>query len=136
MEVQDWCNKNKMVINPTKTKSMLIGSRQKLQQIHNCLDVCIDDKQIQQETEHKLLGVTIDHNLAWHSHVEVTCKTLARKLFLLSRLKGIVNTHAKLLFFNAHIKPHFDYVSNIWDCCSERLFARLNSLYRLSLIHI
>ena len=34
------------------------------------------------------------------------------------------------LFFNAHIKPHIDYASVVWDGCSDVLKKRLNSLHR------
>ena len=34
------------------------------------------------------------------------------------------------LFFNAHIKPHTDCASVLWDECSDVLRKRLNSLHR------
>ena len=34
------------------------------------------------------------------------------------------------MFFMAHIQPHFDYASTIWDGCSEANFKRINSLHR------
>ena len=35
-----------------------------------------------------------------------------------------------LVFFNAHIKPHIDYASVVWDGCRDVLKKRLNSLHR------
>ena len=34
------------------------------------------------------------------------------------------------LFFNAHIKPHIDYASVVWDGYSDVLKKRLNYLHR------
>ena len=34
------------------------------------------------------------------------------------------------LFFSAHIKPHTDYASVVWDGCSDVLKKRLNSQHR------
>ena len=57
------------------------------------------------------------------------CKTVSRRVFLLSKLRYIVNIDTRKLFFNAHIKPHTDYASVVWDGCSD-LKKILNSLHR------
>jgi hypothetical protein len=44
--------------------------------------------------------------------------------------KRIIDLPTKKLFYNAYIKPHFDYSSPIWDGCCENHFKRLNSLHR------
>ena len=58
------------------------------------------------------------------------CKTVSRRVFLLSKIRHIVDVDTKKLFFNAYIKLHIDYV---WDGCSDVLNnnkRRLNSLHR------
>ena len=49
---------------------------------------------------------------------------------LLSKLRYIVDIDTRKLFFNAHIKPHIDYASVVWERCSGVLKKRLNSLRR------
>ena len=58
------------------------------------------------------------------------CETVSRRVFLLSKLKNIVDADTRKLFFNAHIKPRIDYASVVWDGCSDVLKKRLNSLHR------
>ena len=58
------------------------------------------------------------------------CKTVSRRVFLPSKLRYIVDIDTRKLFFNAHIKPHIDYASVVWDGCSDVLKKRLNSLHR------
>ena len=58
------------------------------------------------------------------------CKIVSRRVFLLSKLKYIVDIDTRKLFFNAHIKPHIDYASVVWDGCSDVLKKRLNYLHR------
>ncbi len=64
------------------------------------------------------------------SHINNVCKTVSRRIFLLSKLKYIVDIDTRKLFFNAHIKPHIDYASVEWEGCSDALEKRLNSLHR------
>ena len=58
------------------------------------------------------------------------CKTVSIRVFLLSKLRYIVDIDTRKLFFSAHIKPHIDYASVVWDGCSDVLKKRLNSLHR------
>ena len=39
--------------------------------------------------------------------------------FLLSQLQYMINSDTRQLFYNAHIKPHIDYASVVWDGCGE-----------------
>ena len=48
---------------------MLIGSRQKLSTLSESLDLPIDNIPIKQESTSKSLGIFIDDNMAWHSHI-------------------------------------------------------------------
>ena len=80
-------------------------------------------------SEHRLLGITIDNKLRWDSHINNVCKTISRRVFLLSKLRYIVDIDTRKLFFNARIKPHIDYASVVWDGISDVLRKRLNSLH-------
>ena len=104
----NWCGNNHMVINSIKTKSMTIATRQKLQLSPLPLDLVLNGAKIDQVSEHRLLGITTDSKLRWDSHTGNVCNTVSRRVFLLSKLRYIVDIDTKNLFFNAHIKPHID----------------------------
>ena len=107
-----------MVINPIKTKSMTTATRQKHQLSSLPLDLVLRWAKIHQVSEHCLLGITIDNKIRWDSHTEV-CKTFSRRVFLLSKLRYMVNIDSRKLFSNAHIKAHIDYV----NIDSRKLFS-------------
>ena len=129
-QVSNWCDNNHMVINPIKTKSMTIATRQKHQLSPLPLDLVLNGVKIDQVSEHRLLGITIDNKLRWDSHTNNVCKTVSRRVFLLSKLRYIVDIDTRKLFFNARIKPHIDYASVVWGGCSDVFDKRLNSLHR------
>ena len=62
-QVSSWCDNNHMVINPIKTKSMTIATRQKHQLSPLPLDFVLNGAKIDQVSEHCLLGITIDNKL-------------------------------------------------------------------------
>lgn len=137
LDVQNWCNKNKMVLNPAKTKSMVITTRQKHQKRPLVIDLQINATPISQVNEHKVLGVIIDDELSWHCHVKKVTKAVSRNLFLLKQLKQFVGLEARKIFFYAHCLSHFNYASSIWCMASENTLKHLNSLHRraIKLIH-
>ena len=98
-----------MVTNPIKTKSMTIATRQKHQLSPLPLVLVLRGVKIDQVSEHRLLGVAIDNKLRWDSHTDNVCKTVSRRVFLLSKLRYIVDIDIRKLFLNAYIKPHIDY---------------------------
>ena len=130
--ITEWCSANQMILHPDKTKSMLVASRQKHQLKALKLHLNVQDKPIQQVNEHKVLGVTIDDRLSWQSHIEATCKSLAKKLYLMSKLSQLIDKSALKVFFHAHIEPIVDYASSLWDDTPEAHLKKLNSLYRRS----
>ena len=58
------------------------------------------------------------------------CTTVFKRVFLLSKLRYIVDINTRKLFFNAHIKPHIDYASVVWDRCSDVFKKKSNSLHK------
>ena len=87
---------------------------------------------VEQVAEHRLLGIIIGNKLRWDTQTDTLCKTLSKRVFLLSKLKYLVDTDTSKFFFNAHIKSHIDYASVVWDGCSDALKKRLNYLLRRS----
>ena len=110
-QVSSLCDNNHMVINPIKTMSMTIATRQKHQLSSLLLDLALNGEKIYQVSENRLLCITIDNKLRWDSHINNVCKTVSSRVFFLSKLRCIVYIDTRKLFFNAHIKPHIDYAS-------------------------
>ena len=78
--VDKWCEDTCMFINSNKTKCMIIGTRQHIlfQQHESCLTICSDI--LQNTSCEKLLGIKIDPQLNWASHVDVCSKTFITNL--------------------------------------------------------
>ena len=120
-----------MLINPVKTKSMEITTLQKHQLPDLSLRLSLDGQNIQTVTEHRLLGLIVDNKFRWQAQIEHVCKSMSKKLFLLSQLQNIINIDTRKLFYNAHIKPHIDYASVVRDGCGEVHLKKPNSLHRV-----
>ena len=73
-----------MVVQPGKTKSMVLASRQKHQLKPLILNLTLGTNIIEQVCEHRVLGITIFEELKWQPHIDNICKQVARNLFFAS----------------------------------------------------
>ena len=121
-----------MSLNPSKTKYMIITTRQKRKLLHSpSAHLSVGNQQITEVNDHKVLGVTIDNNLTWGPHIRDLCKTSAKKkVYQTAKMKHFRSFHARKTFFQAHIQSGIDYASTLWDSASDSLQKPLKSLHR------
>ena len=123
-DVSKWCDQNRIVVHPGKTKSMVLTSRQKHQLKPLILNPTLGTNITEHVREHRVLGITIDEELKWQRHIDNICKQVARNLFLLGQLRKYVDTDCRKLFFNAHLMAHINYASSEWSNASEVHFKK------------
>ena len=99
-----WCNVNHTLIHPVKTNSMIITTRQKYQLSDLLVWLSLDGQNIFNVTEHRQLGLIVNNKFRWQAQIEHICKSMSKKLFLLSQLQHIININTRKFFHNAHIK--------------------------------
>ena len=80
--LEKWFYRNCMVLNPSKCFYMCLGSKSDIN------DFILEDRtKILPKLEHEVLGITIDTNLNFYSHLKQLCiKEVANKLNALSRI--------------------------------------------------
>lgn len=132
-EILNWCSHNQMVLNPEKTKCMVVTTRQKHQIQKLSLDLVLQNQPIEQVSEHRHLGVILDDRLSWQKHINTLSKSAARNVYLLSRLTHVANYEACFFFFHAHIMSLINYASNIWDNCDKIHISKLCSVHKRAL---
>ena len=64
------CDQNRMVVHPHKTKYMVLTTRQKHQRRPLTFNLTLGKSPVQQVREHRVLGIIIDAELKWHSHID------------------------------------------------------------------
>ncbi len=107
-----WCTVNNMLINPSKSKCMLIGSKQNIRTKE--LRLKFNNMFIENVENHMILGFNVDKHLTWKLHIDKTCSKLNRKIMLLRRISYYLTFEMKQLFYNSYILTSFDYCCTIW----------------------
>ena len=129
--ISNWCSSNQMSLHLGKTKSMLVTTHQKRSKmVRKSLSINHSGNNIDCVPSHKLLGVTVQHNLSWKDHCDEICAKVRKSLYLLRKLKHILPYSAKLQFYNSFILPHFDYCSTVWFTGKYNAIKPLNILLK------
>ena len=83
-DIQKWVNENDMKINEEKTKQMVISFNKPYPQF---APIIINGKTIERINSTKLLGLIVQNNLKWDTHVDKIVTKANIKLHFLRRLK-------------------------------------------------
>ena len=89
---------------------MLISNRQRRNTItkNNWL-LSFNDIELQIIRCEKKLGI----HLEWNNHFQHVCKKISSSLWLFSQIRSYVSQQDRVLYYNAYIKPHFEYCFTI-----------------------
>ena len=109
-KVATWLNSNRLTLNVKKSTYQLFS-------IHSRLpDICINigGSLLGRSQSFKYLGVTIDENLKWSTHIKNVENTVARNIGIIGRSQFMLDSQYLLLLYNALILPFFNYCLQIW----------------------
>ena len=127
-KVAQWTIDNKMVLNESKTKTMLVaGKRLHKKMSSTSLTVHVKSVELEQVQSHKLLGVIIDTQLNFNEHIDNLCKKLTQRIAVLKKIRRHLPLDQRILYCNAMIKQTMMYGSSVWVSTSV---DNLNKVFR------
>ena len=116
-----------MKIHFSKTTCMLVANKQRLN-LSRKLNIQLHENCIQNVSKQKLLGIYIDENVSWSSHIDHLCSIIASKISLLRQLSEYVPAETQKMFYQGYILPLIDYGTVTWGSATGRHIERLSKL--------
>ena len=86
--ISKWYKDNFLKGNYDKYNLMLLGRKNKKNEDSPSINVKIDDQVIKSSPDLKLLGVTLDDELSFSTHISDICKMASKKVGVLVRLRN------------------------------------------------
>ena len=81
----------------------------------------------------EFLGITLDRNMNFHTHIKNICRKAGQKLSALLRISLYLDQRGKVLLSKSMIKPQFNYCPLVWMFCSRQSNNLINKVHERGL---
>ena len=151
--VATYFRKNRLSINPNKTKFIIFSTNLKISIGDNCITLNNNnlndlnnpiylsklDRVLASDSVPaiKYLGVFIDPYFNMNFHAQALCKKISSALYFLRNAKNILDQKALTSVYYALIHSHIIYAIQIWSICNKTLINKIFSLQKraIRIIH-
>ena len=121
-----WFENNYMKLNESKCHFLFSGSPEHLW-------IKVGNEQIWESQSEKLLGMLVDKNLNFESHLKTLCKKVNQKISALARIAGILPFQKRHILLKTFIESQFSYCPLIWMFCSASMNNKINRIHERAL---
>ena len=123
-KINDWAKKWKVDFNPVKTELITISNKR----LPETRPLSFGDRTLSNVTEHKHLGVILQNNCKWESHINFIISKARLQVACLRSFKYKLSRKTLEIMYKAFILPHFDYADTVWDNCNTSQSDELEKL--------
>ena len=116
-KVNTWLKLNKLSINVNKTKFMFFTKRRHL----TPLQFSMNNRSIDVVQHFNYLGIMLDENMSWKTHIAMVSKKLSQINGILHRLKYYFPQNILITLYKSLFTPHINYGSLLWGQAGENL---------------
>lgn len=123
--IVNWSEQNTLVLNPDKTKYMLLGTAKQVNKIERENPVInVRGKKIERVSEARNLGVIFDENLRFEKYINNTIANCFYRLKLLYRIRPYLSTELRIKLCETLVLSKFNYADAVYG---PRLLSRSKS---------
>ena len=121
----NWSVRWKVDFNPLKTELMTFCNKRQ----PDTLPLLFGQQTLNPSYMHKHLGVILQNNCKWDSHIEALIIKTRLLVACLRSYKYQFSRKTLNTIYTSFILPHFEYADVLWDNCTDGLSDELESLH-------
>ena len=123
-KVYNWLCSNKLTLNISKSKCMIITRKRNILP----MSIKIDNIELEQCQSYKYLGVIFDKDLSWKQHIEHICGKITKTVSSLALLRHRTSISVLREVFYALINSYLKYGIIVWGNAAEIILHPLKVL--------
>lgn len=127
-KVAMWFCENQLLINPDKTKFLLVGTRQLMQSLPTKITLNFLGKILEPVTSVRDLGVIIDSHLTYDAHISMVVSSCMAKLCQINRVRNSFDNSTLSLIISALVFSKLFYCSTVWCNTSDTNIKKLQKV--------
>uniref|UniRef100_A0A3P9HG26 ribonuclease H n=1 Tax=Oryzias latipes TaxID=8090 RepID=A0A3P9HG26_ORYLA len=129
-KVSEWLQKSQLILNVSKTVCMYFSKSSTNQ---DTPPVLINGTAIQSVSEYKYLGITIDTQLTFKSHIKKVVNSIKFNLSNFRHLRNNLTLEAAKLYYNAMIVSQMTYCMTSWASACRTILKPLQTVHKPAL---
>ena len=133
-DVDEWCCANKLSLNPSKSNFLVIPPR--LRKPPPYISLKLNNVELNPCENVKYLGVQIDSQLIFNSHIRMIENKISRSIGIIIKLKSFLPPSALLKLYYALVHPHLLHGLLVWGTTYTSYLAKLCTLQNKVVRHI
>ena len=123
----EWFEANYMKLNADKCHLIVAGNK------HESIWAKIGTDQIWETNEQRLLGINIDRNLNFNSHINSICKQANSKLTAIARHSSLLTFEKLRVLLKSFVESQFAYCPLVWMFYDRGINSKINRVQERSL---
>ena len=127
-QIASWCCYNILLINPEKTKLLVLRTRQMLQRLPADFHVTLLGKKVTPSPSARDLGLQVDSTLSYDEHVTQTVSSCIGSLCQINRVKHLFDARTLERVINALVFSKLYYCSPVWSNTSKKNISKLQKV--------
>lgn len=122
--LSNWFVANKLTLNLKKSKCMIFHPQQRYKKYK--LNVNINGYPIEHVDKFEYLGLTLQEDLHWDSHINNVCSKISSISGVINRIGNAVDSGTLKSIYYAHVNSHLAYLTPVWGNAATEVL--LNAL--------
>ena len=115
----EWCCNNSLLVNPEKTKMLVVGTRQLMNQLESPVHINFMGENLTPVTEVKDLGMRLDSHLTYDKHIQALSSSCISKLRQIGRVKHNFDQSTLATIIDTLVMSKINYCSTVWSNTSD-----------------
>lgn len=128
--IYDWAKKNSLILNPLKSKFLVLGTKAQIDKAISCNPkLVVDGVDIPKVTEARNLGLILDSEMRFVTHINEKIKSAFYKLKVMYNIRNYLSEEVRLLLCDSLVLSPFSYCNIVYG---PRLWTKTeNSIQRV-----
>ena len=123
--IAEWSEQSGLSLNPTKSKYLVLGTRQQLARLPVSFDVKLMGEPIERVYEARNLGLTLDKDLRFEKHIADAVRNCFYRLRVLYRIRPYLSESLREQLVETLVLSRLNYADTVYG---PRLLARTDRL--------
>ena len=132
-DIVSWTHNNKLMLNPSKTELLLIGTPQQRKKLSDVTSISLGNTTIPVSTSARKLGFIFDSDMSFTSQVNLVCKSSHFYIRDIRRIRNLIPPSVAITLANSLVSSRLDYCNLLYFGMSKQNIQN-SSVFKILLL--